>query len=72
MEVFCLRFKILEDPKGIFGGAENVNTIVRKGLEEDMPNAYKVLDRFYWEPQDIKWVMFAAQEVSFEEAAKIG
>ena len=61
--------KYLEDPKGTFGGSENINTIVRKGLEEDMPNAYKILDRFYWEPADMEAVMFDAQEVSFEEAA---
>jgi len=61
--------KFLEDPKGTFGGSENVNTIVRKGLEEDMPSAYTILDRFYWEPADMEAVMFDAQEVSFEEAA---
>ena len=61
--------KYLEDPKGTFGGSENINTIVKKGLEEDMPNAYKILDRFYWEPQDMEAVMFDAQKVSFEEAA---
>ncbi|RKJ55947.1 glycine/betaine ABC transporter, partial [Butyricicoccus sp. 1XD8-22] len=36
--------KFLEDPKGAFGGVENIQTIARKGLEEDMPNAYKILD----------------------------
>jgi glycine betaine/proline transport system substrate-binding protein len=61
--------KYLEDPKGTFGGSENINTIVRKGLEEDMPNAYKILDRFNWETADMEAVMFDAQEVSFEEAA---
>ncbi|QCR34044.1 glycine betaine ABC transporter substrate-binding protein [Lysinibacillus sp. SGAir0095] len=61
--------KILEDPKGTLGGSENINTIVRKGLEEDMPSAYKILDRFYWEPEDMEAVMFDAQEVPFEEAA---
>jgi len=61
--------KFLEDPKGTFGGSENVNTIVRKGLEEDMPSAYTILDRFYWEPEDMETVMFDAQEVPFEEAA---
>ena len=61
--------KFLEDPKGTFGGSENVNTIVREGLEEDMPSAYTILDRFYWEPEDMEAVMFDAQEVSFEEAA---
>lgn len=39
--------KFLEDPKGTLGGAENIQTIVRKGLEEDMPEAYTILDRFY-------------------------
>ncbi|MFZ0447168.1 MAG: glycine betaine ABC transporter substrate-binding protein [Bacillus sp. (in: firmicutes)] len=61
--------KYLEDPKGTFGGSENINTLVRKDLEEDMPDAYKILDRFNWEPQDMEAVMFDAQEVSFEEAA---
>lgn len=61
--------KFLEDPKGTFGGSENINTLVRKGLEEDMPSAYKILDRFYWEPEDMEAVMFDAQETSFEEAA---
>lgn len=61
--------KFLEDSKGTFGGSENVNTIVRKGLEEDMPSAYTILDRFYWEPKDMEAVMFDAQEVPFEEAA---
>lgn len=61
--------KFLEDSKGTFGGSENVNTIVRKGLEEEMPSAYTILDRFYWEPEDMEAVMFDAQEVPFEEAA---
>ncbi|MDN4495184.1 glycine betaine ABC transporter substrate-binding protein [Ureibacillus aquaedulcis] len=62
--------KFLEDPKGTLGGSENINTIARKGLEEDMPNAYKILDRFYWEPEDMETVMYDAQEGSFEEAAQ--
>src|SRR5690606_21009041 len=61
--------KYLEDPKGTYGGMENINTIVRKGLEEDMPNAYEILDRFHWEPEDMEAVMFDAQKSSFEEAA---
>lgn len=62
--------KYLEDPKQTFGDVENINTIVRKGLEEDMPEAYQILDRFYWEVEDMEAVMFDAQETSFEEAAK--
>ncbi|MBM7609566.1 glycine betaine/proline transport system substrate-binding protein [Lysinibacillus composti] len=62
--------KYLEDPKGTLGGKENIQTLVRKGLEEDMPSAFEILDRFYWEPKDMEAVMFDAQEVSFEEAAE--
>src|SRR5690606_3392126 len=61
--------KYLEDPKGTYGEIENINTITRKGLKEDMPIAYEILDRFYWDPEDMETVMFDAQAVSFEEAA---
>ncbi|WP_404331628.1 glycine betaine ABC transporter substrate-binding protein [Mesobacillus maritimus] len=49
--------KYLEDPKGIFGGAEDINTIVRLGLKEDHPDAYKLLDQFHWEPEHMEVVM---------------
>ncbi|WP_332649871.1 glycine betaine ABC transporter substrate-binding protein [Lysinibacillus sp. 54212] len=61
--------KFLEDPKGTLGGEENINTLVRKGFETDYPDAYTVLDRFYWEPEDMEAVMHEAQDNSFEEAA---
>lgn len=64
--------KFLEDPKGTFGGAEDIQTIARKGLEEDMPEAYTILDRFHWEPADMEAVMYEAEdnEIPIEEAAK--
>ena len=49
--------KYLDDPKGSFGGAEDINTIVRKGLEQDAPGAYKILDQFFWETSDMEAVM---------------
>lgn len=61
--------KYLEDPKGTFGEEENINTIVRKGLEEDMPNAYEILDRFNWEVEDMEGIMLEAQDIPIEEAA---
>lgn len=54
--------KYLEDPKGIYGGAEDVNTIVRQGLKDDHPDAYKLLDQFNWEPKHIETVMALIQE----------
>ena len=62
--------KYLEDPKKSLGEIENINTIVRKGFKEDFPNAYTIVDRFYWEPEDMETVMTDAQNSDFKEAAK--
>lgn len=45
--------KYLKDPKGIFGGSEYIGTVVRKGLKEDMPDVYRVLDNFHWSLAEI-------------------
>ncbi|RHW34953.1 glycine betaine ABC transporter substrate-binding protein [Lysinibacillus yapensis] len=49
--------KYLEDPKGVYGGEETINTFARQGLDEDMPEVYKVLDAFNWTVEDIESVM---------------
>ncbi|WP_033826604.1 glycine betaine ABC transporter substrate-binding protein [Bacillus andreraoultii] len=49
--------KYLEDPKGIYGEEESIETLVRKGLKEDQPSAYTVLDQFHWEPSNMEEVM---------------
>ncbi|MFT0548472.1 glycine betaine ABC transporter substrate-binding protein [Allopusillimonas ginsengisoli] len=49
--------KYLDDPKGVYGGAEQIHTIARKGLKEDLPGAYKILDNFYWAPDDMGKVL---------------
>lgn len=49
--------KYLEDPKGVYGGEESINTFARVGLEEDMPEAFKVLNAFHWDSEDIESVM---------------
>lgn len=49
--------KYLEDPKGVFGEGETINTMVRQGLQDDMPEAYQILDNFYWEVADMESVM---------------
>jgi glycine betaine/proline transport system substrate-binding protein len=63
--------KILEDPKHYFGKEETINTVVRKGLKEDMPEVYSFLDKFNWENEDISKVMVANQEkgVDFNKTA---
>ena len=54
--------KYLEDPKGVFGGSENIHTLVREGLEEDKPEAFEVLNNFYWTPDDMHAVMVEVNE----------
>ena len=49
--------KYLEDPNGSFGGAEDINTLVRKDLKKDAPGAYQILDHFFWETADMENVM---------------
>ncbi|HET58645.1 MAG TPA: glycine betaine ABC transporter substrate-binding protein [Deltaproteobacteria bacterium] len=40
--------KYLEDPKGVLGEEEHIDTIVRKGLKDDMPEVYNFLNNFKW------------------------
>jgi glycine betaine/proline transport system substrate-binding protein len=49
--------KYLEDPKNVYGGEEKIHTFVRKGLKEDHPEAYRFLDNFHWNLQEIGQVM---------------
>lgn len=61
--------KYLEDPKGVFGEDENIHTIARNGLKEDLPDAYKVLDQFNWTPDDMGVVMNSIQDGADPEEA---
>lgn len=63
--------KYLDDPKGIYGGDEQIHTMVRKGLDKDNKDAYTFLDQFNWKPEDMAKVMVAIQGgKSPEDAAK--
>lgn len=49
--------KYLEDPEGVFGGAEDIHTIGRLGLGDDLPEAYAILKKFNWLEEDMAEVM---------------
>ena len=49
--------KYLEDTEGVFGDGETINTMARLGLQDDMPEAYRILDNFFWEVEDMESVM---------------
>ncbi|GAC1326720.1 MAG: hypothetical protein NVS2B16_09840 [Chloroflexota bacterium] len=37
--------RYLKDPKGLMGGTEQLSAIVRKGLQKDQPQAYKIIKK---------------------------
>jgi glycine betaine/proline transport system substrate-binding protein len=49
--------KYLEDPQNVYGGEEQIHTIVRAGLQDDMPEVYAMLDNFQWTAADMQQVM---------------
>ncbi|CAM3259903.1 glycine betaine ABC transporter substrate-binding protein [Filibacter tadaridae] len=49
--------KFLEDPREVFGKPDDIHTLTRKGLEEDSPAAYKILDQFEWDKEHLESVM---------------
>ncbi|MBS4209554.1 glycine betaine ABC transporter substrate-binding protein [Bacillus sp. FJAT-50079] len=61
--------KYLEDPKGVYGGAEEIHSIGRLNLEEDHPEAYKLLQQFHWEDADMGAVMLEIQDGEKPEVA---
>ncbi|MCV9885495.1 glycine betaine ABC transporter substrate-binding protein [Metabacillus halosaccharovorans] len=61
--------KYLEDPKGVYGEAENIHSIARNGLAEDLPGVHKVLDQFFWTPDEMGVVMSAIQDGTAPEEA---
>lgn len=64
--------KYLDDPKNVFGDAEHIATIVTPELKEEHPDVYKLLDNFYWTPEEIGVVMGEIAEgvEPFEAARK--
>ncbi|TCP28805.1 glycine betaine/proline transport system substrate-binding protein [Scopulibacillus darangshiensis] len=63
--------KFLKDPKNVYGDAEAIHTVTRKGFKQDNPGAAKILDQFHWSQDDMGKVMLAtADGKKPEEAAK--
>jgi glycine betaine/proline transport system substrate-binding protein len=56
------KLKFLEDPKNVYGGEENIHTIVRPGLREEMPGVYRFLDQYSIDPEDLGQLMIWIQE----------
>src|SRR5699024_6335660 len=62
--------KYLEDPEGIYGEDESIITIVREDLEDEMPEAYQILDELYWDVSDVEEALLKAEENDIEDVAQ--
>ncbi|WP_430787817.1 glycine betaine ABC transporter substrate-binding protein [Virgibacillus flavescens] len=60
--------KYLKDPKGVYGKTEVIKTLARKGLKEEKPNAYKLLDQFHWKVEDMEGIMLESTEAGTDIA----
>ena len=56
------KLRFLEDPKGIYGASEHVDSIVNPGLEAKAPTVVAFLKKFNWKPSEIGEVMLAVEE----------
>jgi glycine betaine/proline transport system substrate-binding protein len=64
------KLRFLDDPKGIYGAAETVNSIGSMELEKKAPQVVTFLKKFHWNSKDeIGEVMLAIQEGAKPEAA---
>lgn len=61
--------KYLDDSKGVYGGAEYIGTLAKKGLKEEKPGVYGILERFHWNSDDIESVMLSIEGGASEEDA---
>ena len=64
------KLRFLDDPKGVYGAAETVNSIGSKELDNKAPEVAAFLKKFAWNSKDeIGEVMLAIQEGAKPEAA---
>jgi len=54
--------KFLDDPKEVYGSEEKLHTLVKIGLEEEKPEAFKLIDQFKWDAEDMETIMFESKE----------
>ncbi|KTT37357.1 glycine betaine ABC transporter substrate-binding protein [Pseudomonas rhizoryzae] len=63
------KLKFLEDPKGVFGGSEHVDTVANPALEAKAKPVWDFLKKFAWKPGQVNEVMLAIEEGQTPEAA---
>jgi glycine betaine/proline transport system substrate-binding protein len=62
------KLRYLEDPKGVLGGLESVNKLVRKDFYQEHPEVFEFLSRMVLPISDVEKIMSDAQATSYEQA----
>lgn len=58
--------KILEDPKNIYGDPGDILTLVRLGLEEESPEAFKIMEQVYMSNEDREEAILEVEDTGTE------
>lgn len=58
--------KYLEDPQGVFGEEICTATLVRESLQDELPTAYTLMERFNWDISDVDAALLKAEEEQLE------
>lgn len=61
--------QFLEDPKGVYGGSDNLVILTRPGFEEDRPEFYQLIQNYEMDLNDIESIMIAIDEGNEPEQA---
>jgi glycine betaine/proline transport system substrate-binding protein len=65
------KLRFLEDPQGVFGNAEHVDTVANPELLSKAPEAVALLKKLSWGPEEVGAVMLAIRDgAKPEDAAK--
>lgn len=51
------KLKYLNDPKGVYGKPDDIDTLIHKGFAKKMPGATAILNNFQWQAADMEQVM---------------
>lgn len=54
--------KFLEDPKNLFGEAETIHTIARKGIKEDLPEVAEFFENFKFNDEEISDLVLSLED----------
>lgn len=61
--------KFLEDPKGVFGGAETINTITREEFSTDNPTVQAFLDNYFLTADELGGIIAMMEEYDDQDEA---